>query len=125
MGGISDIPLPQLLQTNLLNENCFSTFSIGQGEDTLTSLIEAYVESNPNAMVVVKGGQSLIYVELDTAATKVALSLCKMATFGDVVCIHADCSINWIIAAHAVLKAQLVYCPFDPASPDDLRDLYF
>ena len=116
---------PQLLQANLLNGNCFSTASQGQGKDTLTSLLEACVESTPDAVAVVKGGQSLTYVQLDAAATKVASSLREMITPGDVVCAHADRSINWIIAAYAVLKAQAVYCPFDPASPDDLRDLYF
>ncbi|KAK2858517.1 NRPS [Arthroderma sp. PD_2] len=48
-----------------------------------------------------------------------------MVTPHEVVCVHADRSINWIIAIYAVLKSQAVYCPLDPALPDDLRDSYF
>ncbi|RFU77899.1 amp-dependent synthetase ligase [Trichoderma arundinaceum] len=116
---------PQLLQASLLNGNCFSTASLGEAEDTVISLFNGCVENAPDAIAAMKGDQLLSYSQLDVAAAKIASTLREMITPGDIVCVHADRSINWIIAIYAVLKAQAVYCPLDPALPDGLRDSYF
>ncbi|KJK94803.1 hypothetical protein H633G_01313 [Metarhizium anisopliae BRIP 53284] len=116
---------PSMWKEVMLNGNCSSTQSRCEGEDTLTSLFDDRLESIPSAPAVIRGASSITYAQLDEAATKVASSLCKTVSPGDVVCVHADRSINWIIAIYAVLRARAVYCPLDPAIPAELRDTYF
>ncbi|KJZ70091.1 hypothetical protein HIM_10518 [Hirsutella minnesotensis 3608] len=116
---------PNMWKEIMLNGNCSSPSSRGEGDDTLNSLFDARLESIPNAAAVIRGESSITYAQLGEAATKVASRLCETVAPGDVVCVHADRSINWIIAIYAVLKAQAVYCPLDPAIPAQLRDNYF
>ncbi|KAG8412671.1 Nonribosomal peptide synthetase [Metarhizium acridum] len=116
---------PSMWKEIMLYGNCASTHSRGEGEDTLTSLFDTRLESIPDAPAAIRGDSSITYAQLDEAATKVASRLCKAVSPGDVVCVHADRSINWIIAIYAVLKARAVYCPLDPAIPAELRNTYF
>jgi non-ribosomal peptide synthetase component F len=41
------------------------------------------------------------------------------------VCVHADRSINWIIAIYGTLKAGGVYCPLYSGLPTKLRESYY
>ncbi|CAI6331120.1 unnamed protein product [Periconia digitata] len=119
-------PLPsKMWQEVMLKGNCFSDSSKGHEQDTLQSLFHGCVRANPNSTAVVRGDASISYAELDAAASKVAATLCEIVRPGNVVCVHADRSINWIIAIYAVIKAHAVYCPMDPALPASLRDSYF
>ncbi|KAM3511782.1 hypothetical protein MY11210_004602 [Beauveria gryllotalpidicola] len=119
-------PLPPTMWKDImLHGNCTSAHSRGGDADTLVSLFDASVKGYPDSVAVVKGDRGLTYAQLNEAATKVASKLCETVEPGDVICVHADRSIYWIIAICAVLKAGAVYCPLDPALPAALRDSYF
>ncbi|PVI02684.1 putative nonribosomal peptide synthase GliP-like protein [Periconia macrospinosa] len=116
---------PNLMEEILIKGNCSNICSRGQGNDTLESLFDACVRSHPNSPAIVKGKVSLTYSQLDDAATRVAACLIDTVVPGEVVCVHADRSMEWIVAIYAVFKAQAVYCPLDPAIPAQLRENYF
>lgn len=114
-----------LMEEVLINGKCSSIWSRGEGNDTLESLFDACVQNHPHSLAIVKGKISLTYNQLNDAATRVAACLINTVAPGEVVCVHADRSIEWIVAIYAVFKAQAVYCPLDPAIPAQLRENYF
>lgn len=90
--------------------------------DDLVTLFERAVRNNPTLSAVQKGDVSLTYAELDHQAGLLASKLAKLVNAGDIVCVHADRSINWIIAIYGILKAGAVYSPLDPALPPSIRN---
>lgn len=119
---ISDASRKDLLRLgNCLPESA-STLPI---QEDLVTLFEGIAVEQPDAVAVEKGSECITYAEVDASATVVAECISTLVQPGDVICVHADRSINWIIAIYGVLKAGGVYCPLDEALPADLKDSYF
>ena len=103
--------------------NCLSpTTSPSSVCDDLVTLFERAVTKYPDAIALEKGSEKLSYCKLNAATCQVSYSLSEYIQPGDVVCVHADRSINWIIAIYAILKAGGIYAPLDPALPSSARD---
>ncbi|RYC63450.1 hypothetical protein CHU98_g2785 [Xylaria longipes] len=95
--------------------------------EDLVTLFERATRENPTAVAVEKSGKALSYAEFDLLASRMASKLaneCGVAP-GDVVCVHADRSLNWIVAIFAILKAGAVYSAQDAALPPQIRDTNF
>jgi gliotoxin/aspirochlorine biosynthesis peptide synthetase len=108
--------------------NCFSekTSPAFITEDLVT-LFERSARENPSAIAVEKSDKSLTYAEFDKLTSLLGDQFrrkCGVAP-GDVICVHADRSINWIIAIFAILKAGAVYSAQDAALPAHIRNTNF
>ncbi len=119
--------LPCESQENLRKMgNCISnTTAVSSVHDDLVTLFERAVAEHPGAIAIEKCEQSLTYREVDAMANRVSNHISQHIQPGDVVCVHADRSINWIVAIYGILKAGGVYCPLDAALPSHLRDSTF
>jgi len=106
--------------------NCLSpsTFRPSLQEDLVT-LFENAAATTPNAIAIEKGTESISYAELDGRATWVARHISSLIQPDGVVCVHADRSIQWIIAIYGILKARAIYSPFDESWPAEIRDSNF
>ena len=91
----------------------------------LVTLFQQAAISFPDAIALEKGTTSVLYSELNDMTTWAASQISSLITPGEVVCVHADGSINWIVALYSVLKAGGVYCPFDETLPVEARELNF
>ncbi|EMD58405.1 hypothetical protein COCSADRAFT_350779 [Bipolaris sorokiniana ND90Pr] len=89
---------------------------------TVTSCIEDAAQANAERIAVKKGGIQLTYAELMMKSGRVAAFMEQLMQPGDVVCVVADRSINWIVGICAALKAGGVYCPLDSSHTVEYRD---
>jgi amino acid adenylation domain-containing protein len=90
-----------------------------------TDLVKLFTEAaqkNAAGIAVSRGRQSLTYAELDHRSTIVAERLSQMIEPEDVICVHADRSIDWIVAMYGILKAGGVYCPFAEDMPAAVKN---
>lgn len=110
-----------LLQGNAGRQDTFPA----SVEDDLVTLFEKATITNLGAPAVEKGGMVLTYLDLDRQASILAWEILRYVEEGDVICVHADRSINWIIAIYGILKAGCVYCPLDAALPPNIRKANF
>ncbi|KAK8905360.1 hypothetical protein QC760_006547 [Botrytis cinerea] len=94
-------------------------------KDDLVTLFERAAVENPSILAVEKAGDSLTYQEFDNMATKLSAQLSKYVQPGDIVCVHADRSINWLVAIYGILKAGAVYSAQDAALPGHIREANF
>ncbi|CAD6577320.1 MAG: hypothetical protein ASARMPRED_008215 [Alectoria sarmentosa] len=101
-----------------------STIALSTKEDLVT-LFEKVAPIYPNAVAVEKDADFLSYAELNDKAACVAHRISSLIQPGEVVCVHADRSIQWIIAIYGILKAGAIYCPFDESWPTAVRDSNF
>jgi amino acid adenylation domain-containing protein/non-ribosomal peptide synthase protein (TIGR01720 family) len=89
----------------------------------LHQLVEAQVETSPDAVAVRFEGQSLSYRALDEQANRLAHRLQRAGVGPDVrVAVCLDRSIELVVALLAVLKAGGAYVPVDPSYPRDRVD---
>lgn len=110
----------------LANGNFFSDATLSQaGDETLVELFAQAALANPGLTAIEKGETTVTYASLRSQIASVASHLCSYITAGEVVCVHADRSVNWVIAIYAVLEAGGIYCPLDPEQPSDLRNKNF
>jgi amino acid adenylation domain-containing protein len=87
---------------------------------TLPDLFEAQASKTPDAIAVESEAGALTYAALDAAANELAARLiAKGVVAGDVVGVALPRSIQSVVALLAILKAQAVYLPLDPAYPPD------
>ncbi|KAI8632614.1 tyrocidine synthetase 1 [Xylariaceae sp. FL1651] len=106
--------------------NCFSgTTSPSFIVEDLVTLYETTVDRNPESVAVEKGPIRLTYAEMDERVKLVAQALSAKVSPGDIVCVDADRSLDWIIAIFGVLKAGAVYCALDAGLPAHIRELNF
>ena len=94
-------------------------------EQDLVTLFETIARQYPFSVALEKGDVKVTYQELDRKAAKVAKYLVALINEGDVICVHADRSINFIVAIYAILKAGAVYAPLDPSLPAETRNAYY
>ncbi|KAK8157442.1 hypothetical protein IWX90DRAFT_442565 [Phyllosticta citrichinensis] len=107
--------------------NCISglTTRAAHPED-LMSLFDKAAAANADAAAIEVGELSVSYAELDQLATRVASALAELDVQKDeVVCLHADGSLNWVVGLMGVLKADATICSLDSTLPHDLRSAMF
>ncbi|THC93004.1 hypothetical protein EYZ11_007513 [Aspergillus tanneri] len=97
-----------------------SPFSI---QEDLVTLFERAARDTPDGIAVEKASRQLTYAELDRLAAVLASRLQLQP--GEVVCVLADRSINWVVAIYGILKAGGVYSAQDPGLPDHIRNSNF
>ncbi|KFY98173.1 hypothetical protein V500_01784 [Pseudogymnoascus sp. VKM F-4518 (FW-2643)] len=103
--------------------NCISGLTTrGSIRDDLVTLHEKAASSFPENNAVERGDCSLTYRDFDHAASRLALELTHIIVPGDIVCVHSDRSINWLVAIFGILKAGGVYCSLDTALAPELRN---
>ncbi|EWG55288.1 hypothetical protein FVEG_13313, partial [Fusarium verticillioides 7600] len=93
--------------------------------DDLVSLFSRYVEIHADGIAVDDGAVQVTYRDLDIMTTCVATRITSMISQGDIVCVHSDKSLNWIVAIFGILKAGGVYTSLDPILPSELRATMF
>ena len=89
--------------------------------DDLVTQFEQTSRENGSCVAVEKGGESLTYHRLDYLASHIASHLSDCVQPGDVVCVNADGSVNWIVAIYAILKAGAIYSAIDAKLPAVIR----
>lgn len=110
----------------LMNGNFTSDATLsGAGNETLVDMFHQAALAYPGLTATEKGETVLTYASLASKVASLASNLSSYIAPGDVVCVHADRSVNWVIAIFAVLEAGGIYCPLDPEQPSDLRDKNF
>ncbi|MDZ8221786.1 amino acid adenylation domain-containing protein [Nostoc sp. ChiVER01] len=82
-------------------------------------LIEAQVESTPNAVAVVFGNEQLTYRELNSRANQLAHYLRSLGVqTNELVGICLDRSLEMVVGVLGILKAGAAYLPLDPNHPE-------
>ncbi|MFB6719451.1 amino acid adenylation domain-containing protein [Kribbella sp. NPDC056345] len=120
-GGLADPDLP-LSQVPLLTEEerqlvtaDWTGTEVEFGPDLVPDLI---ARQEPSSVAVRDGGRTVSYGDLSAAATAVASRLAAAGCGpGDLVAVHADRSIDLVIAEYGVLRSGAAYVPLDPAHP--------
>ncbi len=91
--------------------------------DDLVTLFERTARACRDEVALDNGHEQMSYQALDDASNCVAAALtARNLSPGDVVGVHSDRSINWIVAIYGILKAGCVYCSMDAALPASLRE---
>lgn len=92
-------------------------------EDDLVTLFELSARKYPTNIALEAGDDTFTYTKLAQDVDKVAERLHQLSVQpGDYIGVHADRSVNWIVAIYASLKVGAIYMPLDPAIPHTLRD---
>ncbi|KAI1394569.1 hypothetical protein F4819DRAFT_481148 [Hypoxylon fuscum] len=94
-------------------------------QQNLVQLFDHAAIKDPNAVAVEKDLHTVTYSQLHELTMTVTQHLTRYVAPGDIVCVHADRSVNWIIAIYSILRAGAVYCPLDDALPADVRNQNF
>lgn len=103
--------------------NCLSGLTTKTSVDSdLVTLFEMTARNFPENVAIERGDFSITYRDFDHATSRLALRLARHISPGDVVCVHSDRSVNWLIAIYSILKARGVYCSLDSALPSELRN---
>lgn len=90
--------------------------------NTLSGLLGKTAALFPGHIAVEKGPSSITYAALLHSAAQVAKVIQQKTQPGDVVAIHADRSINWIIGIFGAMIANTVYCPLDASYAAQYRE---
>ncbi|OQE22569.1 hypothetical protein PENSTE_c010G02589 [Penicillium steckii] len=122
---LRDLLTPDTLNSLLTLGNCSSPrTSFGSIPETLVSLFLKSATEYEDNVAVKKADTSLTYKQLLKDASRIADRLGPLIKEGDVVCLHADQSVQWIIGIYGILIAGGVYCALDSRLPQNLRQLY-
>ncbi|KAI0402334.1 acetyl-CoA synthetase-like protein [Xylaria palmicola] len=116
---------PQQAELAKLGNWSSESTSMRSEKEDLVMLFEAAAKANPSAIAVQNASCVLTYAEVDARSSVVARHLTKTVAPGDIVCVHADGTMNWIIAIYSVLKAGAIYCPLEKSLPMGVRDTNF
>ncbi|KAK0613166.1 Nonribosomal peptide synthetase 5 [Lasiodiplodia hormozganensis] len=88
------------------------------GPETLAEAFELSLSQYPDQLAVEGLDRSLTYSELDAETRRVAKVLVEHGVkAGDIICIIADGSINWLLAIMSVVRTGAAYCPVDNKFP--------
>jgi gliotoxin/aspirochlorine biosynthesis peptide synthetase len=106
----------------LQNSNAFSSASfVDRSVDTVLDIFERTVRDYPHLRAVQKGAEFITFADLDLASTKLAKRIAEHTSVDDVVGLHADRSINWLVGIFGIIKAGTTYCPLDESLPEKVR----
>jgi non-ribosomal peptide synthetase component F len=113
-------------QTLLSYGNCLSGLTTESSvHDNLVVLMKHAAAKHPESCAANQGAQKMSYRELDQWSDSVATHLGVYVRQGDVVCVHANPSIYWLVAIYGILKAGAVYCPLNTNLNPGLRNSMF
>ncbi|KAF2246847.1 acetyl-CoA synthetase-like protein [Trematosphaeria pertusa] len=115
----------QRCELGILGNWDFASTAAKSINDDLVSLFTNTALETPSGTAVQQGPAKITYSELHTRSSLVARRIRHIVKLEDVVCVHADRSLHWIIAIYAVLKAEAVYCPLADDLPASVRDMNF
>jgi amino acid adenylation domain-containing protein len=93
--------------------------------DDLVTLFERTARKYPSAMAIERADQQITYTELEKLSGRISRILRDKIDPEELVAVHADGSVNWIISTYAVLRAGGTYCPLDKAHHQEYRDSLF
>ncbi|RYP47125.1 hypothetical protein DL768_006768 [Monosporascus sp. mg162] len=103
------------------NGNLSSTVAASRlWPENLVDLFDQAAMGSPELVAIEKDSTAITYSELSALAEAVSRHLIRHINSGEVVCVHADRSVNWVLAIYGILRAGGVYCPLDKALPSDL-----
>ncbi|RLL93873.1 hypothetical protein CFD26_102651 [Aspergillus turcosus] len=77
----------------------------------------ASVDLNEDLIALDGPGGVVSYRTLDEKSNAVASHITEHFPSADVIAIHADGTLNWVVGILGILKAGCAYCPLDPAYP--------
>ena len=84
----------------------------------LHDLVSAAAWHDGGAIAVVEGDRAVTYAELDERSSRLAALLVAAGVRrGDRVGIHAEKSVDTVVAVYGAMKAGAAYVPLDPAAP--------
>jgi non-ribosomal peptide synthetase component F len=83
----------------------------------VASAFYASVDLHKDLIAVDGPGGALSYRALDQKSNAVASHIAKHFPGAQVIAIHADGTLNWVVGILGILKAGCAYCPLDPAYP--------
>jgi len=87
-------------------------------ERLLHDLVGASARRDPGAVAVVDGDRVLTYGQLDAASGRLSgLLVAAGVRRGDRVGVHAEKSLESVVALYGAMKAGAAYVPLDPAAP--------
>ncbi|KAL2842714.1 hypothetical protein BJY01DRAFT_248979 [Aspergillus pseudoustus] len=113
-------------QTLFQYGNCLSGLTTKPSiHDDLVSLMERAALDNPTLCAVSLGESTMAYQDLNRWSNCMATHLSMYVKRGDVVCVHAEASLYWIVAIYGILKAGAVYCPLNSKLDPELRSSMF
>ncbi|PSN67009.1 CoA-dependent acyltransferase, partial [Corynespora cassiicola Philippines] len=107
--------------------NCVSgltTRAAHQGQD-LVSLFDTTARKHADVAAIEIGERRVTYAEFDMLASRVAMALSRFDVQGEVVCVHADGSLEWVAGLMGALKADATFCSLDVTLPHELRSDMF
>ncbi|KAK1849600.1 nonribosomal peptide synthase [Colletotrichum chrysophilum] len=93
--------------------------------DDLVTLFEDISTHYPGAIAVECGDQTITYCELERLSGCVASKLIQVIQPQEVVAVHADGSVNWVVSIYGILRAGGIYCPLDRSHPQRYRESLF
>lgn len=93
----------------------------GSVETDLVQLFITAATSNPDSIAISQGTCNMTYSQLHRRSAVVAKRLKGFIKAGDVVCVHADRTLEWIVAIYGIIKAGGVYCPLAEDLPSVVR----
>lgn len=118
VGGISDKMLGRQELEERLNCTGQELEEPYQGPETLPEALEASFKSHRDLHAVEGLNRSLTYGELDDATARTSKVLAAYgAKPGEIVCVIADGSVEWLLAIMAVVRTGAAYCPVDHKLP--------
>ncbi|RJE25399.1 Condensation domain protein [Aspergillus sclerotialis] len=91
-------------------------------KDDLVTLFERTATTNSDLVAVERGDEVFTYRQLDAMAGHISRKITRYIDPGDVVCVHADGSMNWIVAMWGILKAGATYSALDMKLPENIRN---
>lgn len=110
-----------ILRSGNINSDAAQVPTVNRGH-TLSSLFGKTAALFTGHIAVEKGLSSITYAALAHSAAQVANVVHQKTQPGDVVAIHADRSINWIIGIFGAMIANTVYCPLDASYAAQYRE---
>ncbi|OJD30437.1 nonribosomal peptide synthase 2 [Diplodia corticola] len=89
-----------------------------EGPETLSDAFELSLSQYPSYRAVEGLDRSLTYSQLDSETARVTQALLEHGIkAGDIVCVIADGSVNWLLAIMSVVRTGAAYCPIDNKFP--------
>lgn len=118
VGDISDLMLGREELLERLNCTGQELEEPYHGPETLLEAFEDSLKTHRDLLAVEGLSKSLTYRELDTKTAHISKMLREHgAKPGEIVCVIADGSVEWLLAIMAVVRTGAAYCPIDHKLP--------
>lgn len=106
--------------------NCFEPQTSLEGiEDDITSVFQKQALDRGDKVALQVGRRQISYQSLANMIRAVGRRLRELLEPGNVVLIHADGSVNWVVAMFAVLWADCIFSPQGVDLPHQLRSHHY